>query len=356
MSRLQAVFYGVLLALAIGWILYIGKGVFVPIIFSILVAYVIVGLARLLVRLPMLGRFVPDGVALLVSAVMISLALAGIAWPVATTMGSVAELAPAYAATLLNLIQEMAAWLGVEAQPTWTTLRQDVLAHVNTHRLIGTTVVSATAILANLVVVFLYVVFLLLEQRAFSAKMARISGDPVRVRHFQTITIHLNERIGKYLALKTILSVLLGLASWGILALFGVEFAAFWGVMIGLLNFVPYLGSVLSVVLPTGFALMQFGEVSGVLAVLACLSIVQFLVGFILDPHLMGSSLNLSPFVILVCLAVWSGLWGIAGAFLAVPVTACMVLVFAEFAGTRPIAVLLSRDGTIERNGTATSE
>jgi predicted PurR-regulated permease PerM len=61
----------------------------------------------------------------------------------------------------------------------------------------------------------------------------------------------------------------------------------------------------------------------------------------------MGNSLNLSPFVILVSLAVWSALWGIPGAFLAVPITACMVLVFAEFSGTRPIAILLSRNGEI---------
>jgi AI-2 transport protein TqsA len=59
----------------------------------------------------------------------------------------------------------------------------------------------------------------------------------------------------------------------------------------------------------------------------------------------MGSSLNLSPFAILVSLAVWSQLWGIAGAFLAVPITAVMVIVFSEFAGTRPIAILLSKTG-----------
>jgi predicted PurR-regulated permease PerM len=61
----------------------------------------------------------------------------------------------------------------------------------------------------------------------------------------------------------------------------------------------------------------------------------------------MANSLNLSPFVILVSLAVWSALWGIAGAFLAVPITACIALVCAEFRTTRPIAVLLSRDGRV---------
>jgi AI-2 transport protein TqsA len=61
----------------------------------------------------------------------------------------------------------------------------------------------------------------------------------------------------------------------------------------------------------------------------------------------MGNSLNLSPFAILVSLAIWSELWGIAGAFLAVPITAVMVIIFSGFPSTRPIAVLLSRNGSL---------
>ena len=58
-ARFQATVYGTFFALAIGWVLFIGKGVFVPIVFSVLVVYVIIGLARMLVRLPLVGRFLP---------------------------------------------------------------------------------------------------------------------------------------------------------------------------------------------------------------------------------------------------------------------------------------------------------
>jgi predicted PurR-regulated permease PerM len=61
----------------------------------------------------------------------------------------------------------------------------------------------------------------------------------------------------------------------------------------------------------------------------------------------MGKSLNLGPLAILASLTVWSELWGIPGAFLAIPITAIMRIVFAEFAGTRPIAVFLSRNGQL---------
>ncbi|MCU0804414.1 MAG: AI-2E family transporter, partial [Burkholderiales bacterium] len=107
------------------------------------------------------------------------------------------------------------------------------------------------------------------------------------------------------------------------------------------------IGTVLSVFFPVAFATMQFADPGPVLALLAALSVAQFFIGFFLDPWLMGSSLNLSPFVILVSITVWGALWGIPGAFLAVPVTACMAMVFAEFDATRPLAVLLSRNGEL---------
>ncbi len=346
-ERLQATVYGTLFALGVGWILYIGKNVFVPIVLSILVVYVIVGLARSLYRLPLLGRSLPPRIGYTLSAMVIALVLAAVGWLVATSLGNVVALAPRYETSLLNAIQEVAARLGVESAPTWATLRQELLGQIDTHRFIGSTVVSVSSILSSLVIVLLYVAFLLIELRVFSAKIANISSDPKRVANIQKIIAHVNTRIGTYLALKTLVSLAQGIVCWAILAYFGVEFAAFWAVLIGLLNYVPYVGSVLGVLLPVAFATMQFANLNAVLAVLLSLSVAQFVIGFFVDPHLMGNSLNLSPFVILVSLAVWAAIWGIAGAFLAVPITACMVLVFAEFDGTRPIAILLSRNGQI---------
>ena len=346
-ERLQATLYGALLALAIGWVLYVGKSVFVPIVFSVMVVYVIAGLSRLFLKLPRVGRYLPRQVGYTLSTLVIVLALALIASMVATTLGNVVALAPQYEASLLNTIQAVASRLGFEATPTWATLRQDLLAQVSTQRLIGSTVVSVSSILSSLVVVFLYIAFLLLEQRAFATKIANISSDPVKVAQLQKIITNINARIGTYLGLKTVVSAAQGLVSWVVLAWFGVEFAVFWAVLIGLLNYVPYIGSVLGVVAPVAFTTMQFADPAVVFAVLLYLSAAQFVIGFFLDPYLMGNSLNLSPFAILVSLAVWSALWGIAGAFLAVPMTACLVLILAEFAGTRPIAILLSRNGQV---------
>jgi len=346
-ERLQATVYGLVLALGIGWVLYIGRSVIVPIVFSVLVVYVIVGLTRVLFRLPLVGRFVPLRIGYTLSALVIALALAAIASMLATTLGNVVALAPNYETSLLNAIQAIATRLGFESEPTWATLRQDLLAQINTQRVIGSTVVSVSSILSSLVVVLLYIAFLLIELRGYSAKIANIHSEPERVASLQQMIARINSRIGTYLALKTLVCVVQGLVSWAILSLLGVDFAGFWAVLIGVLNYVPYVGSVLGVLFPVAFATMQFADLGAIFAVLLALSAAQFFIGFFLDPYLMGNSLNLSPFAILISLAAWSALWGIAGAFLAVPITACMVLVFAEFEGTRPIAILLSRNGRI---------
>jgi predicted PurR-regulated permease PerM len=346
-ERLRTAASGMVLVIAVAWLLYIGKGIFVPIVFSALVVYVIDGVTRLVFKVPVVGRLLPPSLGYTISAIVIAWALAAIASLVAGSLGNISGLAPQYAASLLNTIQDVAARLGIETTPTWETLRRDLLAQVNTQRLIGSTVISVTSIVSGLIVVLLYVTFLLMERSVFATKIANISSDPQHVANVQRLIGHVNARIGTYLALKTAVSVVQGLVSWAILALLGVEFAAFWAVLIGLLNYVPYIGSVLGVALPVAFATMQFADLNHVLLVLLALAVSQFVIGFFLDPYLMANSLNLSPFVILVSLAVWSALWGIAGAFLAVPITACIALVCAEFEATRPVAVLLSRDGRV---------
>lgn len=346
-ERFRSFVYGAFLALIIGWLLHIGKDIFIPIIFSVLVGFVIVGLTRLLAKVPGVGPHLSIQVRYIVSALVIAVGLISVVWLLFANVGRAVALAPQYQDSLLNSIQGIAVSLGLEAEPSWKSLRQQFLAQVSIQRLVGGVLGSVLSIVATLIVVFLYVAFLLVEQRSFSAKIQNVSDDPKQVAFIRQIMTNINGKIGTYLALKTVLSVMLGVLTWAIMAFCGMEFAVFWGVLIALLNYVPYIGSFLSIFLPAVFAIVQFGNLNAVLAVMVPLGIVQFVNGNFLDPYLMGNSLNLSPFVILVSLTIWSALWGIPGAFLAVPMTAVMVMIFAEFPGTRPFAVMLSRKGDV---------
>lgn len=347
--RLQSLVHGVALAAILGWILYVGQQVLVPIVFSVLVAYVIGGLARAIKRLPLIGPRMPVQLRYLLSILSFGLVVGGGVSLVASNAGNVIGLVPQYQDRLLNRIQQAAAYLGLETTPSWTTVREDFLGRIRVEEFIGSTVVSVTGFAVTLLLVFLYVTFLLIEQRDFSSKFDEISGNPERVARVRQVISSINARIGQYLAIKTLINVVLGLVSWMVLAAFDVEFAAFWAVLIAVLNYIPYIGSFLGVLFPVGWAFVQSGDTTNVLTLLLLLSLAQFVIGSVLDPYLMGSSLNLSPFVILASLASWGSLWGIAGAFLAVPITAMLVIVLSEFDGTRPIAILMSRDARLRR-------
>ena len=347
MDRLRALAFGTVLLICIGWVLHVGKSIIVPVVFGAVVAYIVVGLADAFARLPGLGNRLPSRLRYLVSFAVIGLVGVLFAYLLMANKERALALAPQYQQSLLAAIQRVAVYFGFETEPTWATLRRDLMAQLDLQRLFGSLLASVGSIVVTFVVVCLYATFLLLEQRSFETKLANLSDDPARVARIRQVIEAINRRVGSYLALKTLLSLLLGVTSYVVMRIYGLEFAALWAVLITLLNFVPYLGSVLGVVFPVLMAVVQLDDLGTVLTLLMSLAALQFAIGNFLDPYVMGNSLNLSPFAILVSLAVWSQLWGVPGAFLAVPITAILTIVFSEFQGTRPIAVLLSRSGRL---------
>lgn len=345
MEKLRAAVYATVLLLIIGWVLYIGQAIFIPAVFGAVVVYVVVGLAHVLARTPRVGPKLPLQLRYLFSITVIALAFLLLAYLIMANKERALALAPQYQQSLLASIQQFAVQFGFETEPTWATLRRDLFAQINLQRLITSVLASFGSLLVTFVVVLLYAVFLLIERRAFDAKLARMSDNPAQLERVRGVIGTINRRIGSYLALKTLLSLLLGVVSWAVMALYGLEFAGLWAVLTAFLNFVPYVGSVLGVLLPGLMAVVQFQEPGPILMLALALTAVQFVIGNFLDPWVMGNSLNLSPFAILISLAVWSELWGIPGAFLAVPITAIITIVFSEFPGTRQVAVLLSKSG-----------
>ena len=127
----------------------------------------------------------------------------------------------------------------------------------------------------------------------------------------------------------------------------GVNFSEFWGLLAFILNFIPYVGSLAAIVLPSVIALVQYGDFSVLAAVLIGLSIIQLACSSILEPRLLGDRLNISPIFIICNLAMWGLIWGVPGMFLSIPILSMAIITLAQFEKTRPLAVLLSKTGDI---------
>lgn len=348
---LQTLVHGIALAVLIGWVLHVARDVLVPVAFSIVLVYIVLGMTRQLTRIPRIGPRLPAALRYGVSAA----AILGAAWAVTLlVVASIAEIganAARHDQVMLGAIQRAAAWLGIETEPTWPQLRQLLYEHISVPHLLGSTAGAMLRSVTTLAVVMLYALFLLLEKRAFDRKVDRLYADTARVQRLRAVIRAINDRVGNYLALKTLLGVGVGAATWAGMAAMGFAFAGLSGLLVGLLNYIPYVGSVLGVAVPALLAILGGADGASVVWLCVGLAVLQFANGNLLDPYLMGHSLNLSPFIIVFSLAVWGALWGIPGALLAVPFAAIMLIVFQEFEGTRPLAVLLSRDGRIDEGG-----
>ncbi|MDT1064472.1 AI-2E family transporter [Paracoccus sp. CPCC 101403] len=343
---LARLFYGVGLALMIGWILVIGRTIFLPIFMSIIVAYVVLGLAELIGRVPGFEG-IPASLRY-AFAIVVSLGLmALIVWLIVQNATQVSTLVPVYQDQLLALVQRGAVAVGLDDEPSWQSLRRDLVGHMNLHRVVLGSVVSVASIIGTFAVILIYAAFILSEQKSFSNKIARLSDQPAKVTQIRELIRDVNRRIGTYLVIKSLINIALGVASYVIMLVHGIEFAGFWAILIGLLNYIPYFGGIVGVALPCFLVLLEHGEIWPVIAFILIMSIPQVALGNFIEPRLMGNSLNVSPFVILVSLAVWTSLWGIVGAILAVPIMAILVIILSEIDATRPIAVLLSKDGSL---------
>ena len=202
--------------------------------------------------------------------------------------------------------------------------------------------------IGNIFLVLIYVLFLMLEQGTFTKKIAAIFPESSRRESIMSILSHAQEDIQTYLWIKTVTSTLTGVVSYFILKWVGVDFAGFWAFTIFLLNFIPTVGSIIATLFPAVLALIQFETVYQFFVVLMAVGAVQIVVGNFLEPKLMGRSLNVSPFVVMLSLTLWGSIWGIAGMFLSVPITVMMLIVFAHFERTRYLAILLSGDGSLK--------
>lgn len=145
-------------------------------------------------------------------------------------------------------------------------------------------------------------------------------------RTFKNIPV----KIQNYIVTKFIISLgtasIVGLILW----LFKIDFLVVWIVLTFLLNFIPNIGSIIAVILPTAIALVQYESFGYAFLIAAIISGIQNIFGNIVEPKVMGDKLGLNPLVILLSLLLWGYIWGLVGMFLSVPITAVIKILISE--------------------------
>jgi AI-2 transport protein TqsA len=327
------------------YILNLGAPIIIPFVIATFVWYLINAMAR------GFGRFkLPRVLCFTLAILFLAMGVWDIFELISRNVTNVAKAAPIYQQHFHEMVPKIFTWLNLEYQPTI----QELMNYLNISALIATIVRTVSGIAGKTVVVMFYTGFLLYEQKYFNTKITGMFADKKLEKSVRQILHNIDIKVQRYIWVKTFVSTLAGGLTFLILQAWHVDFAAFWGAITFLLNFIPYVGSLLSILLPSLIALVQFSDqaefMSSFLFVLISLGILHGIIGHALDPFLMGKNLNLSPIFIITSLAMWEMIWGVPGMFLAIPILAMIVITLSQFPATRPLAVLLSKTGEIEED------
>lgn len=196
-----------------------------------------------------------------------------------------------------------------------------------------------------LVVVLVF--FLLQDRESMRDKMLRLAG-----RAHLTVTTQAigetSDRISRYLLTIALLNigfgVLIGIGLW----LLQMPHAGLWGVMAGLLRFVPYIGAVLSAAFPTFLAFAVFPNWYTAVAVLGLFVFSDQLIGNFVEPIVVGHRVGVSPIALLLATIFWGWLWGPVGLLLATPITVCLTVAGEFIPALRVFSIMFGIEDPLE--------
>lgn len=341
---LRACLWLLLIGLVMAMLIYF-KGILVPIFYAVIAAFLVNELEFLTGRLKIGGKSLP----LWFRRVLVLLLVIGTIFTIGEIIIANAEQiskkAPEYQPTLDRLLTQVGNLTGTGV------MSADIQERINSidfGAYLSKVFSSFSSFLGTFFMVIIYSIFLISERNTFVYKLDAIFPNIAQRDEVGTVLNRIADAVRQYLSVKTFVSLLTGVLAYIILELFGVDFPVLWAFLIFLLNYIPYLGSLIATLLPTLLAIFQFESFLMGFWVFLCIQSVQTVVGTFVEPRFAGKSLNLSPTVVLFSLAFWGALWGIVGVAIAIPISSILVIILSEFPSTRNAAILLSEKGCFD--------
>lgn len=349
-------FYGLAIAVLIGVIAYIGRGVLIPFVVAGFLCFLIFTLKENVRRIPVVGQYMPDWVGYMFAFALIGGGLVLFVEIIRSNVETLLEAWPSYEARLRGLAQDVIAFFrtidfvpqeflgGVE------DIQQSALDLIP--QLLSQAAGSFRAFTSNFltfITIFLYLVFMLIERARIFKKISLLGADDYQRSAINETIADIGVMVRQYITVKTASNLVTATISYIIMLVIGVQFAGFWALLIFVLNYIPIFGAASAITLPVLLALVQ-PEGGGVrMALIAAVSLIgaEQIMSNGIEPRIVGRTLNLSPLVVLFSLGVWGSLWGFAGLLLSVPITVTVMIILSQFRSTRAVAIMMSDNGEI---------
>ncbi|KGP63401.1 ABC transporter permease [Legionella norrlandica] len=346
MNRIMTFTAALILVWITGYLLIAGRGLLIPIVISIFIWHLLNTIHSGMQKIPFVGSHLPSWISMVLSLFVVVFFIMILINIITNNVNEVIAASSRYQENLLHIFNGLDQRFHIKGISDFDNIIKGLSIQTMLVNIYGV----FTTITSSAVLISLYVIFLFVEQHYFTQKMDAFFPQEEHRKLVKNIITHITKDTQTYLGIKTLLSLFTATASWFIMKWVGLDFAEFWALLIFFLNYIPNIGAIVATAFPAALALIQFESWWPFIQVTSGIVIVQFIVGNFLEPRLLGKSLNLSPLVILFALGLWGAIWGILGMFLSVPITVMMMIIFAHFDVTRPIAILLSQDGYIYKS------
>ena len=198
---------------------------------------------------------------------------------------------------------------------------------------------------SGIALTFLYLAFLLVSGRMITKRLRIVLASQTSRKPF-TVLERSIEGIQAYVSIQTLTGLMIAVASGLVMYFVGLSNAPFWAIMMFMFTYLPVVGVFIGSIGPTLFALVQFPTLTPAIVIVLSIQAISFVVGNLILPKLQADSQNIDPSAGVLAIGVWTVLWGIPGAFMAIPLTLSVMYALAQYDRYRWIAVMMSNDGS----------
>ncbi len=332
-----------LLVLAVFYTIYFMRSILLPIVLALLLSYlfrpIVRGLAQLKIPLPVSAAFILIGLLALVGYGMSALVTPAVGWLQKAPAG-LTELQYKLLSVKKSVAQVSQATGEIEKLATANAENKTV--EVKRHPITEMFFMRTPEFIASAVLLSILLYFLLVYDQVFIAKLVKLLPTLSDKKTAVAIAHDIESQISRYLFTITAINACLGLAVGTAVGLLGLRNPVMWGVMVALLNFVPYLGALTGIICMTVGATLSFDSLGYALIFPAVYLAFGALEGSFITPWIMGRSLTLNPVIILLSLTFWGWMWGIVGIILAVPILSAFKIFCGHVKPMEPLAEFLS--------------
>jgi predicted PurR-regulated permease PerM len=337
-----------LFVLSIFYTLYFARAILLPIVLAALLAIVLSPLVKMLARLRIPE---PVGAAAVLIALLCTMGYG--AYKLAEPAAQWIERAPATLGELerkLRALKKSFEGVSKAAQKVeeiaaggdQATQKQKLAVAVAPPSLAGKLLAGTQTFLVAAAATIVLLYFLLATGEMFLRRVVRVIPGRSDKKRAVTMIRTIESDIARYLSTITFINVGLGAATAVAMYLLDMPNPVLWGVLVALLNYVPFIGPFFGLVVLTTVAILTFDQVGHALLVPAVFSLLVIVEGQILTPVIVGRNLTLNPVIIFIGMLFWSWLWGIVGALIAVPILMTFKIVCDHVPSLAPVAELLS--------------